>query len=487
MNYTISSIGDLFKDGFNGRSLLMRVARGSAWIGAADFTTNFCRFFRNAVLTRILAPDAFGILAIIQAIIATMESLTQIGLSDAIIQNSNSHDNEFINRAWWLSFLRCSVIYSIMFISAPLISEFYKNSELEILLKISFLSVVFSGLISPKAYLEIKKMNFKTWVIINHGGALLGICTAIITAIFVRNVFALIIGLTSEALARCILSYIFCPFCPSIPQKNYSSKSLSKYIRGYFGLPIMALVYNQIDIFLIGKVCSSEELGLYNMALTLAQMPAVIAVTILGNVGMSAFSEIQDDKPRLCKAITGVTSVALAIGVPLAYYAMIFGKDLLSVIYGSIYGSISIPFAFLILRTMIQIMGAPIVTLFNAIGKPNISRNFATLRAIVLILIAYPAISLYGLLGASVSGLVAMFISYLFLIYNLRKVLLIDLKNYFSIYLKSSIVSFIIPIIWLLIYNIDNFPISKILVGLIGVIFVYVFMARNIFCKTDLK
>jgi O-antigen/teichoic acid export membrane protein len=100
------------------------------------------------LLARLLAPEAFGLMAIIISVNAAFETVTQLSIKEAIIQNPKGHEKTFLNGAWWLSASRAAGLYIVAFVFAPFISDFYNNSELTILVRVGFLTVLFNGLMS---------------------------------------------------------------------------------------------------------------------------------------------------------------------------------------------------------------------------------------------------------------------------------------------------------------------------------------------------
>ena len=96
-----------------------RAAPGGLWLGAGSGSEQCLRLARNMILTRVLAPEAFGLMAIVLSVNAAFESFTQIGIKEAIIQNPNGHEKAYLNGAWWLSLGRSLALYLLVFCAAP--------------------------------------------------------------------------------------------------------------------------------------------------------------------------------------------------------------------------------------------------------------------------------------------------------------------------------------------------------------------------------
>ena len=220
------SISSFIKKYLDGKSLKARALSGGMWLGAGGGVEQGLRLLRNMILARILAPEAFGLMAIIIAVNSALEAFTQIGIKEAIIQNPKGEEKTYLNGAWWLSFSRSVGLFLIGVISAPLIANYYEINNHLTILQLSFLSILFNGAISAQAYIAIKRMEYKKWVWIANGGGICGIVTAISLSFFFENVWALVIGFITEAIARFILSFIICPFIPRLKFDRVHLKAL---------------------------------------------------------------------------------------------------------------------------------------------------------------------------------------------------------------------------------------------------------------------
>ena len=279
------------------------------------------RLVRNALLARILLPNEFGTMAIVLAINTFFESFTEVGIKQSVIQNPQGNKNEYLNSAWWLGFFRSILLYTIAFFSAPYIADFYNNEQLTLLIRISFLGLIFKGLMSTGVYQSLKNMNFKKWTIINNSGGLFGIFSAITLAFIYKNVWALAIGFLLEWVARFILSYILLPIRPKFYIEKQSMRELLIYAKGMLGLPILTFIFIRADIFVLGKLDTQANLGLYSMAAALAFIPLRLLTKVISETVMPAFSKMQNNFKNLNEALFKVTRIIFLMSMPMLIFA----------------------------------------------------------------------------------------------------------------------------------------------------------------------
>ena len=101
--------------------------RGGVLLGGGSIAEQASRFARNMILTRLLAPSAFGAMAIVMSSSAIVGALTEVGLKAAVIQNPRGGEDAYLNAGWWMGMGRAIIMYVIIFAMAPWVAHFYGN------------------------------------------------------------------------------------------------------------------------------------------------------------------------------------------------------------------------------------------------------------------------------------------------------------------------------------------------------------------------
>ena len=296
--------------------------RGGVWLGSGSMVAQVFRFARNIVLTRLLAPDAFGLMAIVLSISSIMDNFTEIGIKEAILQNPNGAEPRYVNSAWWLSFGRSLGLYAVAFFCAPWVGRFYANPELVPLTRTALLSVVFIGAMSARGFVALKNMDFKRWTAIQYGSNIGGTLLTIGLTFFLRSVWALAIGFVAEYALLCLFSFVLCPFLPRFSIDSAAAKDLLQFSKGIFGLSFLNLVFARTDVFVLGKLLPASQLGVYTIATYLAQVPAGFALALLGQILMPMYSKIQGENARINRILGLVTSAIAALLMPAFMFAL---------------------------------------------------------------------------------------------------------------------------------------------------------------------
>jgi O-antigen/teichoic acid export membrane protein len=404
--------------------------RGGAWLAAGSVAEQTARFARNMILARLLAPSAFGTMAIVASASSALQAFTDIGAREALIQNPRGGEPQYVSAAWWMAFGRALCTYALVFLAAPFVARFYGNPELSALLRVAALSVLFEGAISTKAYLTVKDMKFSKWAAINHGGGVCGVAITLILSFYLRDVWAIVIGSCSESVARCLLSYVVCPYLPAFTRNWHALRDLSRFSRGLFGLSLLNLVFIRTDILVLAKLFPATDLGLYTMAVYLVQVPAGFAINLMGQVVLPTFCKMQGDNVRTNRVFLQITTAVMLLAMPVVVFMLFCGQPLLVLAYGPLYGSARSALILASCVALINVVNVQITAVFYASGAPQLHRRCVAVMAVAMLLFTYPLAKWLGVVGGQVAALVAVSAGFLFQAERIRHVTGLLLSRY---------------------------------------------------------
>jgi O-antigen/teichoic acid export membrane protein len=434
-----SSLSDLLTSD----SVKGKVARGGAWLTAGSVTEQAFRFGRSMILARLLAPEAFGTMAVIISATSVIHSITDIGVSTALIQHPHGTEEEYKSAAWWLAFSKSCSLYLFFFIMAPLLARFYGNPELCPLLRVATVGILFDGAFSSNSYIAQKKMEFKKWALLNNGGGILGVVLTVVLSFFIRDVWALVIGSVGESVARFSLSYIVCPYMPRFLWNRQAFRDLLQFSRGLFGLSFLNLIFARTDVFVLAKLFSPADLGLYVMAVYLVQTPGNYVIGVLNQILLPAFSHVQHDKPRMNRILLQVFSVSALLGLPAFVFAASSGRSLLTVVFSSRYSAASGALIAASLVMLLNIFNAEITLVFYGLGIPQLHRRSVMIMAIMMIVLIYPFVKWFGLVGGQLAGLAAITTGYAFQLERAHRLIDLSLREYQKVLLPATMISLV--------------------------------------------
>lgn len=384
-----------------GQELLGTCLRGGTALAAGAVAERAARLVRNMVLARILAPNQFGIMALVMAAMEIFDALTDVGIRATVVQSSRGENPEFLNVAWWFGAIRGVGIYLVGVLAAPLLAMIYREPALTSLLRVSFLVLLFNNLVSTGLPLYQRRMRFGPYVWITQGSGLAGTAVSLVTALFIPNVWALVIGSVAEAAICCVASHVLCPIRLSLHIDRECGREVFAFSRGMLGLPVLMLIVMQADIFVIGRVCSQEVLGAYSLASALATIPTVFYMRVVQPMVLPVLSGYRDKPRELGKAVLWTVRLILFFGAPLVACLVVFAHPVLTVVYGVRYSGAAQAFAILCVCVLLRLVGSVMAYGCLAAGQPQLQRGFVLLRALLVTGLIYPAVRQWGACGAA--------------------------------------------------------------------------------------
>jgi len=444
-------------------------------MGSGSVAEQMLRFARNMILARLLAPMAFGTMAIALSSASLVDTLMNIGVGTAVIQNPRGGERRYLNAGWWLSLARGLFIYAVIFTVAPWVSRFYGNPQLSILLRVILLSVLFQGAMSAGTNFAIREMKFSKWAVINHGGAICGVVLTVILSFFIRDVWALAIGYCAENVGRCTLSYLICPFLPSFSWDKEATRDLLRFSKGVFGLAFLNFIFSRTDIFVLAKLYPATQLGLYVMAVNLVQTPVSFIMDIQGQTLLPALSQVQGENGRVNRIFFQVASVLLLLGIPVLVFASFCGHSVLTIVYGQRYAPAAACFIVAAFVALFNLANGQPTLVFFAKGFPHLHRTCVIITATSMVLLIYPFTKWLGLVGGQVASLVAILLGFLFQMVRLHRLTDLNLVQYGKILLQASGISLAVALICLgaRSYSVLDRPIPNVSIGIAACLFAY--------------
>lgn len=416
-----------------GERLRSRAIAGGTWLAAGSLASQAFRLGRNIVLARLLAPQSFGAMAIVLSVGSMMDAFTEVGTREAVIQSPRGLNAEFLNAAWWFATIRGIASYALIFIFSPAVAEFYHDSELTRLIRVALLAIVFRGVMSPASFLSLRAMDFKRWAALQYGSAIVGSLLTVSLAFAFPSVWALCIGFAVEYAVLCFASYVWFPFLPKLPIKKGPLQDLWKFSRGVLGLSFLNLMYVRMDIFVLGKLISGQQLGIYSLVISSVQAASTFLLNYQGQILLPLFSQLQGDAERTNRVLAKGASILAILALPALIFAFFSGRTLLTLIYGSLYAVAFWPFVLAVGTIFFNVLNAQITTVFYAAGKPHLHRTCVLLMVLTMGALIYPASRHWGMVGAQAVALVTIIAGYAIQIGQLRRLdgfrLAVEVKN----------------------------------------------------------
>lgn len=251
-----------------------KMIAGSVWTIVGYGGGQALRLGSNLILTRLLVPELFGLMALVTSFIQGLWLFSDIGIKPSIIRSPRGNDPTFLNTAWTLQVIRGCGLWVMCCLIAWPISQFYENQELLWLLPTVGLTNIMSGFNSTSLATFNRKLELGKITLLQLGTQILSLGIMIAWAYFHRSIWALVVGNLVSSLLKMAISH---RLDPNISNRFFwdkeSIKEISSFGRWILLSTVMSFSASQADSFILGKLLSMTMLGVYTIALTFASIP----------------------------------------------------------------------------------------------------------------------------------------------------------------------------------------------------------------------
>ena len=252
------------------------------------------RFVITIILSRLLSPHAFGVIALTNIFIDISLVLITNGLDNALIQKKGADERDFAS-VFIFGIAVALILYLIIFIIAPLVSKFYNEEELTNILRVLGLTLIISSYQNSLNAKLKKNLNFKTMSISSVIASVSSGIIGIVMAYFGLGVWALV----GQRISKTILYVIFISVKSKWHPTFYFSYKRIKPLWNFSWKIFAENVTNKIVVNLrglfIGKVYTSEILAFFNKGQSLPNNFITVADGSIQSVLFPAMSIYQDD------------------------------------------------------------------------------------------------------------------------------------------------------------------------------------------------
>jgi PST family polysaccharide transporter len=266
--------------------------------GAITFTAQIVRFAMQmaatVILARLLSPEAFGLIAMIAALMAILDLFKEFGLSAATIQRPEISQQQ-LSALFWTNAAIGAVIATTLYFVAPAIARFYGHSELTEITRWLALGFFISALTVQHWALLRRRMNFSAIAILETGSDAAALAIAVVLAWYGFGFWSLVVQRIVSLSLSLIGSLIVARWAPGLPRGATDMPSLLSYGASVTGYNLVTVAARSVDQVIVGSLWGAATLGLYERAAKLLLVPLNNLNNPLYAVAMPTFSRLVDE------------------------------------------------------------------------------------------------------------------------------------------------------------------------------------------------
>jgi PST family polysaccharide transporter len=246
------------------------------------------------VLSRMLGPDDFGLIAMVTVAVALGELVLDFGLTAAALRSPTLTRAQASN-LFWLNLALGTFLALTLFTIAPILSTLYDEPRIVPVAQVIAISLIINGLQAQVQVQLARAQRFTTIAVSDLAGQVLGFIAAVSTAAFGWGYWALVAQVLVNALTIAISRIAAARWIPALPKRGVGSSHLVKSGAHYAIAQLLTFAASNVDTFVIGARWNATTLGYYNRAFQLLTLPLSRLLTPLTNVAVPTLTKMQAD------------------------------------------------------------------------------------------------------------------------------------------------------------------------------------------------
>lgn len=311
-----------------------KAAAAGLWSALDIVLRQGVQFLVTIVLARLLAPEDFGIIALLGFFTALSIAFAQSGLTAGLVQKQDTSRDEESAVFWWN--LGIAILFSVALVAAgPALAAFYGHPILAPLMWIASAQIVLSALGAVQSALLTRNLRFDQLTKIGMASSVLSGAAGIAVAVAGGGIWALAAQMAAAAAINSAGVWIVSPWRPTLHRRFQSIRSLFGFGTWVSLGMLLEVVYTQGSSLLIGKLYGVRDLGFYNRAMSTQLLPSSILAQIVGRIALPLFAARATERDALQRGLKMAIGLAMMINLPAMVGLAILAPEVVVVLFGA--------------------------------------------------------------------------------------------------------------------------------------------------------
>lgn len=373
------------------------------WATGINVTDRALQLGSMLIVARVLGPEELGLFGIGLLVLTGLRGLSQLGISEALIQRAEENIDYLLDSAWTLELLRGIVLGLLAVLAGPLIGGLLHEPRAVPLIQSMGLLPLLQGMTNPAAIYFQKDLSFHKEFLFRVSGSVSNFSVSATFAIIYETVWALIAGLVASELVRLTASYALDGYRPSLRINRREFAELMDYGKWIFGSSGLLFFIKNGDDAVLAGLLGPTALGLYQLSYRISNAPATEVANVFNKVFFPTYSKFQSDNTQLRRGyFSGLKLISLC-AFPISGGIIVIAPAFVTIALGGQWSDSIILIQILGFFGLLRALGATDGPLIRAIGRPDIATKFHLLQFCILGLIIFPFTNRYGVVGASIA------------------------------------------------------------------------------------
>lgn len=377
--------------------LARTAAVGTLWLTAQKWAVRVGGLVTVAILTRLLQPGEFGVVAAAGAVTPLVLVLSDLGFSTYIVQ-AEKVDDRNLSTGFWFTMTGAFVLSGMLVGGAPLIAGVFGIPASTNVLRVLSLSVLLVIGMSVPVGLLRRRLEFRRLAIQSVVSAVVGQVAAIGLAFAGTGAWALVAQLVLTQLVGFVMAWHAAAWRPRLQFSRVELREMGRFGAKVVSVELIATTRGLLETAVVANVLGATILGYLTIAQRLIQVAQDLGASTLVQVSTVVFAKVRDDLGRIRSAYVRAQQVSYAVIAPIMTFTAVAGPVVVPVIFGSRWLP-AVPVTQALAVAAILTLGAGLDNgLFYGMGRPGRWLTYAAVTDAVTLGTTF-AVARHGLLA----------------------------------------------------------------------------------------
>jgi O-antigen/teichoic acid export membrane protein len=411
--------------GLGGISASRRVLmafRGGAWTAAGYGASQIVRLASTLVLARMVAPQAFGLVALVSVFLSGLESLSDLGIGMDVIQNRRGDDPVFINTAFIIQLGRGLIIWVVAAALAYPFAIFYHQPAVVALAVVGSLSTLIRGFGSGSIWILTRHVRLKELTVLNTGSDIFGLLVSVVWAMFSPTAWALVAGRVAATVALTVASHVIADNPVTMEWDPKAAREIFAFGTGIFISTSTYFLAGEAERLVVGKFVNLVELGCFSLALSISAAASRGFQQVVGQVFFPMMSDsIREDRDSAVRHFMKTRHLVLILSACMSVGFIIGSNWVVHLLLGAKYAQAGWMLQLLGVRGALELFMSVTASMLFALGTSRYAAIANISKLIFLGIGLSIAFSRFGFHGALWVLTLAPLANYLPMVIGLRR------------------------------------------------------------------
>lgn len=417
------------------QGLATRTLRGMFWAYGSFVGLRLTVLFATAILARLLTPSDFGIVALATTILAFLDMVQGLGISQSLVISTDEDLPEKADIAFVLNLVIGGAVLVVAAALGPAAASFFGQPQLVAIMPVLGSTFFILSLSNTHYAIALRNIDFRSRTIAELVDAGIRGVAGIGLALAGAGVWALVLGYVTGNIAMTLILWRLVPWRPRRPASWLHLKGMLHF-GGFVTLQgLMAAFLTQFDNLVVGRVLGAAALGFYSIATRMPGLLILNLAVVAGQVLFPAFAALDGDALR--RGVVMSFRYTAFVVFPLTAFLIVLAEPLTIALFGpKWYGAVE--------AARVLALWAAMSPVSMVCGNAFMSRGHS--RMLFLLALPQAVLLVAGSLAVAPKGIVAVSWVQVAIAVAAQAVSLVIARKMFSLKARSLFRAFVPPL-----------------------------------------